>query len=169
MSGPTTVAFSFTPLGAVLLAAEALREAQAMNTEFDEAEGEAESRKQGRIDRANQDQLARLQHQASVRQDIHGLEQRAARLRMLADTLQLTPPDQALPSPSPDADFQTWLQYAEALKQSIQHLETALAEAGKTLAEVQQKSLTLALQAFAESDAESVRAPMQPNAASSPA
>jgi hypothetical protein len=44
MSGPTTVAFSFTPLGAVLLAAEALREAQAMSAEYGEVQGETETR-----------------------------------------------------------------------------------------------------------------------------
>lgn len=156
MSGPTTVAFSFTPLGAVLLAAEALREAQAMSAEYDEAQGETETRKQGRIDRASQDQLAQLQHQASVRRDIHDLEQRAARLRMLADTLQLTPLDQALPALAPGADFPSWLQHAEALKQSIQHLEASLTAAGKSLAEAQQKSLALALQASTQNDAESV-------------
>jgi hypothetical protein len=155
MSGPTTVAFSFAPLGAILLAAEALREAQAMSAEHDEAEGEAETRKQGLADRAKQEQIARLQHQASVRQKIHALEQRAARLRILADTLQL-PPAQTVTALASNADFPSWLQYAEALKQSVQHLETTLAEAGRTLAVAQQQSLTLALQAFAESDAESV-------------
>lgn len=156
MSGPTTVAFSFTPLGAMLLAAEALREAQAMGAEHDEIQDEAETRRQGRIERANQEQLAQLQHQASVRRDIHGLEQRATRLRILADTLQLASPAQTLPPPASDTNFQSWLRYAETLKQSVQLLESVLAEAGRGLAAAQQQSLNLALQTSAQNDAESV-------------
>ena len=80
MSGPATAAFSFAPLGAVYLAALALREAREMGREYQDVLADMQSRADGLACAQRETRKAHFDQLAATRQQCAHLETQVARL-----------------------------------------------------------------------------------------
>jgi len=148
MSGPITASFSFTPLGAVILAAEALREARAMQQEYAESQDNARVREASLADARYQQQVALAQQSTALRQETERSERRLEHLQAIcrtigerfpqaADTLQL-----AALQPPPGNDQGALMQYAEAVRKEILRVEALLSQTSESLGASLQEELT---------------------------
>lgn len=165
MSGPiavsyslsgSAVSFSVAPLGAVYLAAEALRQAEAMGQEYDAALANVSARAEEVAEKRRRQQEAQLQQRAAVERETALLESRLARLRDIAAGLAQRVPAQAAILAAADirrpaaGDREALLHYAEALRGEILRLESLLAAAGEALDAQLRDTLALALQTSAQ-------------------
>lgn len=147
MSGPITASFSFAPLGAVILAAEALREARAMQQEYAEAQDNARAREASLADARYQQQVALAQQSTALRQETERSERRLEHLQGIcrtigerfpqtAGTLQLA----ALQPPSGN-DRAALARYAEALREEILRVEALLSQTSESFGASLQEEL----------------------------
>lgn len=139
MSGPITASFSFTPLGAVVLAAETLRETQAMRREFAEAQESAQARETALAGARDQRQEALAQQSVSLRQEMKRNERRLEQLQAISKTFAERFPqaDSALQisvfQPPAGNDPVVLAQYTEAVRQEILRIEAWLDQSSKSL------------------------------------
>ncbi len=151
MSGPITVGFSFGPLGAVILAAQALREAAAMGEEYATALEQVKEREAGLAAAKNQQRESRLTQQAALFREIEHDERRLERLKNICAALGASAPElsPALATASferPAAtDQATLMAHAHAVRQEIGRIESLLAQTGTKLDEKLRASLDLAV------------------------
>ncbi|MBK7000228.1 MAG: hypothetical protein IPH35_09750 [Rhodoferax sp.] len=89
MSGPATAAFSFVPLGAVTLAAMALREAQQMGLEYQDALADMQGRASELAEAQRQSRHARFAQLQATRAQLTQLEAHLEHLRGVCTTLGL--------------------------------------------------------------------------------
>lgn len=127
MSGPATAAFSFAPLGAVYLAAMALREAREMGREYQDVLADMQSRAEGLACAQREARKAQCDQRAATRQQCAHLETQMARLQRMAASLGVA--QTALPdAPGPtDANPQAWQEHLQALSAAVAALQGAMA------------------------------------------
>lgn len=87
MSGPATAAFSFAPLGAVILSVQALREARAAGIEYSAALDEARERQANLHDAMQAREAARRSHAQNVVSQAQALQGRQDRLLQTIEIL----------------------------------------------------------------------------------
>jgi hypothetical protein len=140
MSGPTTIAFSFAPFGAVLLAAEAIREMRAMGQEYSQALENIKAR-ENKLAAARRDQREALaQRRAAVHTEAERQERRLARLKDICaafgerapqvDTLNIR-----APSRPADEEHDALMQYAAALHEEVARVQAWLEKTSAALGE----------------------------------
>lgn len=133
MSGPATAAFSFAPLGAVFLAAMALREAREMGREYQDVLADMQSRADGLACTQRETRKARFDQLAATRQHCAHLETQVARLQRLAASLGVeqggAPEHTALQSASgpTGANAQAWQEHLQTLTSAVAALKGAIA------------------------------------------
>lgn len=133
MSGPATAAFSFAPLGAVYLAALALREARAMGREYQDVLADMQSRADGLACAQRETRKAHFDQLAATRQQCAHLETQMARLQRMAASIGVaqgaTPAQTALQdAPQPTgANPQAWQEHLQALAAAVAALKVAIA------------------------------------------
>lgn len=136
MSGPITAAFSFTPLGAVILAAQALSEARAMGKEYAEALEQVKEREAGITATRRQQRQTRMQRQSSLLDEIERSERQLERLRGIVLALDANAPLDAAHLQRPDsAEHEALTAHANAVREEIRRFEALLAQAGAGAAE----------------------------------
>lgn len=165
MSGPIAVSyslsssalsFSATPLGAVYLAAEAIRQAEAMGQEYDAALASMNARAEQLAEKQRAQQQAQILHRAAVQAETQRLAGRLERLQGIAASLAERHPEQAdtLSSPAlPQSigdDLDSQLRHAETLRAETSRLEALLDKAGAALDAQLRATLSTALQAPAQ-------------------
>lgn len=140
MSGPITVAFSFTPLGAVVLAAQAIREAQAMGQEYAEALENVREREAAHDEARRREREAQSARDAAIAAETGRLERRLERLRGIGAAVGEKAPQLAealavrtLQRPQGDHGMLTL--YTEDMRQEIRRIEELLAQASAKLGE----------------------------------
>lgn len=142
MSGPATATFSLAPLGAVFLAAQAIREARAMHQEYDAALEQLQEREAELAKARRQEQEVRLARLASLERETGRLESRLERLRGLAELSLQSAELAAAPLTRPAGrDEAALLAHARAVKAEIARIEALLAAAGANSAAALQASL----------------------------
>ncbi|MEO7107376.1 MAG: hypothetical protein ABIZ09_13465 [Rhodoferax sp.] len=133
MSGPATAAFSFAPLGAVYLAAMALREAREMGREYQDVLADMQSRADGLACAQRESRKAQFAQLAATRQQCAHLETQLARLQRMASSMGLAEggaPEQValLVGAGPSgANPQAWQEHLQALAVSVAELKRAIA------------------------------------------
>jgi len=128
MSGPCTASFSLAPLGAVILAAQAIQEARAMGAEYEAVLAQARVREQQRLARRQERQAAQADRLAALQARVESLERRVLRL---ASLLEQTPD---LPLPPRGAAMEAWAAHVRQLEARLQGLEARVAaSAGKAV------------------------------------
>jgi hypothetical protein len=131
MSGPITAGFSFTPLGAVILAAEALREARAMGREYSESLEQLKAREADIAATRRTQRETRLQGQSALLKEVERSERRLERLQGILQALDAnaaqSPADLKRPA---SAEREALAAHAIALQSEIRRIETLLAQAG---------------------------------------
>lgn len=131
MSGPITAGFSFTPLGAVILAAQALSEARAMGKEYAEALEQVKEREAGITATRRQQRQTRLQRQSALLVEIEHSERQLERLRGIVLALDANASLNAALLQRPGSTEQEALAaHANAVREEIQRFEALLAQAG---------------------------------------
>lgn len=128
MSGPATAAFSFAPLGAVYLAAMALREAREMGREYQDVLADMQSRADGLACAQREARKAQRDQRAVTRQQCAHLETQMARLQRMAASLGVAQggAQTALPGPT-GANPQAWQEHLQALSAAVAELKGAIA------------------------------------------
>lgn len=121
MSGPCTASFSLAPLGAVILAARAIQEAQAMGVEYEAVLAQAREREQQRQARRQEQRAAQAGRLAALQARVESLERRVLRLSGL---LQQTPD---LPLTPRGGEMEAWAAHVQQLESLLQGLETRVA------------------------------------------
>jgi hypothetical protein len=148
MSGPVTASYSLASeaslvslgaAGGVWLAAQALREAQAMGREYAGVMADL-ARREAELEQARQSrQAARLEHQAARQRQAAQLAAHLDRLLALAASLAEQAPDlagriTASPAAEPPAgDEAAWPRYLHDLEAEVRRLEAHLAGIGREL------------------------------------
>jgi hypothetical protein len=133
MSGPITCGYIIAQ-GLLILTARALEEARAMRREYKDVLAQLTERERS-LQRSRQGQRdARLERIAAVRRDVARQEARFARLRSLAESLDVEAPA-ALPVAPAGNDDASWSEHLRALEATVRELETSLAKAGSALGE----------------------------------
>ncbi|MEN6585816.1 MAG: hypothetical protein ABFE02_07225 [Sulfuricella sp.] len=136
MSGPITAGFSFTPLGAVILAAQALSEARAMGQEYAAALEQVKAREAGIAATRLQQRENRLQRQAALLAEVERSERQLERLRGILLALDANTPFNAVTLQRPAGNDQEALAaHAVAVQEEIRRIEAVLAQAGASLGE----------------------------------
>jgi hypothetical protein len=136
MSGPITAGFSFTPLGAVILAAQALSEARAMGQEYAAALEKVKAREAGIAATRRQQRENRLQRQAALLAEVERGERQLERLRGILLALDANTPFNAVTLQRPAGNDQEALAaHALAVQEEILRIEAVLAQAGASLGE----------------------------------
>lgn len=135
MSGPATAAFSFTPLGAIVLAALALREAREMGREYQDVLADMQSRADGLVRAQRESRNAQYAQLAATQQQCAHLETQMARLQRMASSLGLAvgdaPEQTVVPGaagPS-GANRQAWQEHLQALTAAVTTLKQTIAAA----------------------------------------
>lgn len=121
MSGPATAAFSLAPFGAVILAAQAIKEAQAMGAEYEAVLAQTREREQQRLAQRQVQQAAAGERLAALQARVEGLERRVLRLGALC---QQTPD---LPLKPCGAGMAAWSAHVRALEVMLERLESEVA------------------------------------------
>lgn len=160
MSGPIAVSYSLSggatalsvaPLGAVFLAAAALREAEAMGQEYDAALANVSARAEALAEKRRNMQEAQLRRRAAVERETALLESRLLRLQDVAAGLAERMPAQAAALAGaillrPSAGKQeALLRHAEDMRGEIRRLENLLAAVGETLDAQLRDTLAMAM------------------------
>lgn len=151
MSGPITVGFSFGPLGAVVLAALALREAAAMGEEYTAALEQVKEREARLAVARSQQRENRLEQQAALLRKVDHGERQLERLKNICATLcasapELSPALTTTPLERPAASDQgTLTAHAHAVQQEIGRIEALLAQISTRFDGQLRASLDLAL------------------------
>ena len=128
MSGPATAAFSFAPLGAVYLAAMALREAREMGREYHDVLADMQSRADGLACAQRESRKAQFAQLAATRQQCAHLQTRIARLQRMAFSMGIVQAEAPPPPPGPSgANQQAWQEHLEALTKMVGALNGAIA------------------------------------------
>ena len=133
MSGPATAAFSFAPLGAVYLAALALREAREMGREYQDVLADMQSRADGLACAQRETRKAHFDQLAATRQQCAHLETQVARLQRLAASLGVdqggAAEDTGLQNAlgPTGANAQAWQEYLQTLSSAVVALKGAIA------------------------------------------
>ena len=133
MSGPATAAFSFAPLGAVYLAAMALREARDMGREYQDVLADMQSRADGLACAQRETRKAQFDQLVATRQQCAHLETQMVRLQRMASTVGVAqggvPTQTALQdAPGPTgANPQAWQDYLQTLSAAVAALKGAIA------------------------------------------
>lgn len=139
MSGPVTASFSFAPLGAVILAAEALREARAMRQEYAEAQDNARARAAALDEVRYQQHVALAQQSATLRQETERSERRLGHLQGICRTLEERFPQTAgslqvaVLQPPSGSDQGENVRYAETMRKEILRIEALLSQTSASL------------------------------------
>lgn len=127
MSGPATAAYSLESL-AIVLVAEALREAHAMGLEYEAVLAETRAREQQRLSLRQQARAAEGERLAALQGRVETLERRLGRL---AGLLEQAP---ELPLAPRGAELSAWAAHVRALEALLQELETRVAaQAGQAV------------------------------------
>lgn len=121
MSGPCTASFSLAPLGAVILAAQAIQEAQAMGAEYEAVLAQAREREQQRQSRRQEQREAQAGRLAALQARVENLERRVLRLSSLLEQS----PD--LPLAPRGAAMEAWAAHVQQLEALLQGLEARVA------------------------------------------
>lgn len=164
MSGPIAVSYSLSggvsigvaPLGAVYLAAAALREAEAMGQEYAAALANVSARVEEVAEKRRRRQEAQLQQRAAVERETALLESRLARLQDVAAGLAQRMPAQAAALAvtdirrPPAGNQEALLRHAETMRGEILRLESLLAAVGEALDAQLRDTLAIALQTAAQ-------------------
>jgi hypothetical protein len=134
MSGPATAAFSFTPFGAIVLAAFALREAREMGREYQDVLADMQSRADGLACAQRESRNAQVAQLAATQQQCAHLETQLARLRRVAAGMGLAADGTGAvqvalgDAPRPTgANRQAWQEHLQALAASVADLKHAIA------------------------------------------
>ncbi|MBZ0104344.1 MAG: hypothetical protein K8H84_01820 [Sulfuricella denitrificans] len=142
MSGPITAAFSFTPLGAVILAAQALKEARAMGQEYAEALEQAREREAEIVATRRQQRETRLQRQSALLEEVGRNERQLERLRGIVLALDANAALNMAPLQRPAVnDQETLAAHANTVREAIHRIEALLAQAGAGASEKQRALL----------------------------
>lgn len=136
MSGPITAGFSFTPLGAVSLAALAVNEARAMGKEYADALEQVKEREAGIASRRRQQHEVARRRQAALLTDLERHERQLERLHgiVLALDANVDLNTIALPRPA-GKDYETLASHAVAVQDEIRRIEALLVQVGARLGE----------------------------------
>ncbi|MDD3482639.1 hypothetical protein [Azovibrio restrictus] len=127
MSGPATAAYSLESL-AIVLVAEALREAHAMGLEYEAVLAETQARERQRLSLRQQARAAEGERLAALQGRVETLERRLGRL---AGLLEQAP---ELPLAPRGAELSAWSAHVRALEALLQELETQVAaQAGQAV------------------------------------
>ncbi len=135
MSGPATAAFSFTPLGAIVLAALALREAREMGREYQDVLADMQSRADGLACAKRESRNAQFAQLAATQQQCAQLETQLARLQRMASSLGLAQADapaqtDLIGAPGPSgANRQAWQEHLQALTAAVTAVKRTIAAA----------------------------------------
>lgn len=158
MSGPITVGFSFGPLGAVILAAQAMREAAAMGEEYAAALEQVSAREAGLAAARSKQRENRLAQQAALFREVEHDERRLERLRSICATLGASTPElspalttAAFERPA-SADPGALMAHANAVRQEIGRIEALLAQFSTRFDGQLRASLDLALHKSSRTD-----------------
>lgn len=140
MSGPITVAFSFTPLGAVILAAQAIREAQAMGQEYAEALENVREREAALDEARRKERQAHQARDAAIAAEAGRLERRLERLKGIGAAVAEKAPQLAAALElrtlqRPQGDQPALTRYTEDMRQEIRRIEELLQQASAKLGE----------------------------------
>lgn len=158
MSGPITVGFSFGPLGAVILAAQALREAAAMGEEYAAALEQVKEREAGLVTARKQQRENRLEQQTALFREVETGERRLERLRSICSALAASAPElsPALTTATfarpTTADQGALIAHAHAVQQEIGRIEALLAQFSTRFDGQLRSSLDQALSQSAHTD-----------------
>lgn len=158
MSGPITVGFSFGPLGAVILAAQALREAAAMGEEYAAALEQVKEREAGLAAARRQQRENRLEQQAALFREVEHDERRLERLRSICAALAASAPElsPALRTATFErpttTDQGALVAHVHAVQQEIGRIEALLAQFGTRFDGQLRSSLDLLINQSAHTD-----------------
>lgn len=139
MSGPITAGYLIGS-GALLLAEAALKQAHAMQLEYDKVVDQMRTREAALAQARRGQQVARLERIAAQRREAERQVSRFERLGALAETLAQQRPDLALkmsraPQVPAGNDDAAWTAYLRELDAAVRELEDLLAKAGSASAE----------------------------------
>jgi hypothetical protein len=133
MSGPITCGYILVH-GVLMLTARALTEARAMRREYRDVLAQMSERERSLAQSRQGQRDARLERIAALRRDVTRQEARFARLRSLADSLEV-PASVTLPAAPAGNDDASWSEHLRLLESAARELEAALSQAGGALGE----------------------------------
>ena len=114
--------------GVLLLAARALEEARAMHREYGDVLAQLRDREQAQTLARQGQREARVERIAAVRGEAARHRSRIARLRSLAQTLDVPDRTQAIPAAPASDDDDAWGDYVRRLAAGVRELEAAIGE-----------------------------------------
>ena len=134
MSGPITCGYViFQSL--LFLSQRALEEARALRRDYGDVMAQLAERERSLAQARVGQREARLERIAAVRREADRQTARLARLRGLADTLELPAIARAVPAAPAADDDAAWSEHLRALEAAVRELEATLAQAGTAFGE----------------------------------